>query len=445
MKPRLLLYVVALFIFSETRAQESRRANLGSGLYFISKEKGVAISEYALPTSDLLKQGLQKGDSIIGINNKRIASETDWDDKHFAWRAGDNVELTVRRGEKTLKQSITFTALPKEKWNGLETDYSFINVSGKNVRVITTYPTTHEAQPALFVLGGLSCSSMELSGLARESGWALLLKDLITKSNMITMRVEKMGVGDSEGSCSMTDFNTEMETYRAALRTLINNKRVDKSKIILFGSSVGSMQSVMLANEFPAHAVVASGTFLKSWYEHTLETERRVMEMDGLSFSAIQSRMIKYEELYFDVLVRGKNFKEAVQDKPQLQEVKPAEETSMYGRPIAYYQELQQINVAGQWEKLKVPVMIEYGTADWIMSEEDNDMIVRLLKKQNADITYLRVEGMDHDNFIFPSKLESYKNYWSGRADEDTNNKMLEWMSAKVGTSSQGHMGSKIP
>src|SRR5262252_5431463 len=118
MKPRLLLYVVSFIIFLQTQAQE-RRANLGSGLYFISKEKGVAVSEYALPTSDLFKQGLAKGDSIIAINNKRIKSETDWDDKHFAWRAGDNVELTVKRGKKTFKQSITFTALPKEKWTGL--------------------------------------------------------------------------------------------------------------------------------------------------------------------------------------------------------------------------------------------------------------------------------------------------------------------------------------
>ena len=284
-------------------SQLKRRANIAGGLAFLGKEKGILVGQNILPTSDLLQQGLQKGDTILSFNDQRVETSLNWDNMLAGFREGDRYNLTIKRGDKTLQQSITFTGLPKENWVGLETEYSFLSYAGKKFRVIITYPTIENTKPetpnskpqsALFILPGYSCSSMELSGLPRKSGWGLLLKDLVTKSNMITMRVEKFGVGDSEGRCSGTDFNTEMEIYRTALRALFDNKRVDKSKVVIFGSSMGSMQSALLANEFPVKAVVASGTFIKSWYEHMLEIERRIMEMNGLSFSTIQDRSMKY-------------------------------------------------------------------------------------------------------------------------------------------------------
>ena len=413
-----------------------RRANIAGSFNFLSREKGVVVGQNIFPTSDLLTQGLQKGDSVILFNGKNISNELEWEDMRARFREGEQYELTVKRGDKTFKQPIKFTALPKENWPSIQTEYTSIQCGGKNVRVIVTYPiqSTNAVQPALFILSGLSCSTMELSGLPRLSGCGLLLKDLVTKSNTITVRVEKFGVGYSEGVCSETDFNTEMEIYRTALRELLQNKRVDPKKVVLFGSSMGSMQSAILANEFPVKAIVASGTFLKSWYEHMLEIERRIMEMSGLSFSAIQDRSMKYAELYYDAMVRGKTFKEIVQENPHLKEVYPGDDAHLYGRPLSYYRQLQQINIPAQWEKIKVPVLIHYGTNDWIMSEDDNQILIRLLTRSKVDFTYFPVEGMDHNYFLFKNEEEAFKSYWTGKPDETFTEKILQWISACLTT-----------
>jgi len=431
---RLTSFLAVLVIFHlNAHAQDlKRRANIAGGLGYLGKEKGVLVGQNILPTSDLLQQGLQKGDTILLFNGKKIENDIEWDNLLASFRERDRYDLTIKRGDKTFQQSITFTALPKENWPGYESEYTHITVAGKKVRVIVTYPLSVAAtstQPAIFILPGLSCSSMELSGLPRKSGWGLLLEDLVIKSGMITMRVEKFGVGDSEGICSGTDFNTEMEIYRTALRSLFQNKRVDR--VILFGSSMGSMQSAILANEFPVKAVVASGTFLKSWYEHMLEIERRIMEMNGVPFSTIQDRSMKYAELYYDAMVKGKTFKEVVAEKSHLKEVNTQGDAHLYGRPLSYYQQLQQINIPSYWEKIKVPVLIHYGTNDWIMTAEDNDILVRLLKKSNVDVTYLQSEGMDHNYFIFPDRETAFKNYWSGKADGELTTKIFDWIKSK--------------
>jgi pimeloyl-ACP methyl ester carboxylesterase len=428
----LSLVCVLLFVYTRGETQDlKRRANIAGGLVFLGSNKGVLVGQNFLSTSDLLQQGIQKGDTILLFNEKRIENSMQWENMLAGFREGDRYDLTIKRADKTLKQSITFTALPKENWPGLETEYSYVTVGGKKARVIVTYPTqpkNDQPQATIFILSGLSCSSMELSGLPRKSGWGLLLEDLVTKSGMITMRVEKFGVGDSEGICSESDFNTDIEIYRSALRALFDNKRVDRNRVVLFGSSMGSMQAAIVANEFPVKAVVASGTFIKSWYEHMLEIERRIMEMSGVSFSIIQDRSMKYAELYYDALVKGKTFKEIVGEKSYLNEVNTQGDAHLYGRPLSYYQQLQQINVPSYWEKIKVPVLIHYGTNDWIMTKEDNDMLIRLLKKSNVAVTYLESEGMDHNYFVFPERETAFKNYWSGKPDADFTKQILEWI-----------------
>ena len=142
---------------------------------------------------------------------------------------------------------------------------------------------------------------------------------------------------------------------------------------------------------------------------------------------------MKYAELYYDALVKGKTFKEVVSAKSYLKEVNSQGDAHLYGRPLSYYQQLQQINIPSYWEKIKVPVLIHYGTNDWIMTAEDNEILVRLLKKSNVDVNYLQSEGMDHNYFIFPDRETAFKNYWSGKADAEFTKKILEWIRNPAG------------
>ncbi len=52
-----------------------------------------------------------------------------------------------------------------------------------------------------------------------------------------------------------------------------------------------------------------------------------------------------------------------------------------YGRPIAYYQQLQALNLQAAWAEVKVPVLALHGEFDWIMSRGDIETIAALVNQ----------------------------------------------------------------
>jgi len=58
------------------------------------------------------------------------------------------------------------------------------------------------------------------------------------------------------------------------------------------------------------------------------------------------------------------------------------------GRPIAFYQQLQRLNLEREWAKVRVPTLVMHGQYDWIMSRSDFDpgaaeMIGNWIKEHN--------------------------------------------------------------
>lgn len=56
----------------------------------------------------------------------------------------------------------------------------------------------------------------------------------------MTLRIEKPGVGDSEGGpFAELDFTTELDIYRQALKQLKEQPEVDAEHVFIFGHSMG--------------------------------------------------------------------------------------------------------------------------------------------------------------------------------------------------------------
>ena len=67
-----------------------------------------------------------------------------------------------------------------------------------------------------------------------------------------TMRLDKPGMGDSEGDCRETDFDTELSGYRAAFAALKAHPRVDPARIGLLGISNGGGFAPLVAQGAPS-------------------------------------------------------------------------------------------------------------------------------------------------------------------------------------------------
>jgi dienelactone hydrolase len=68
-----------------------------------------------------------------------------------------------------------------------------------------------------------------------------------------------------------------------------------------------------------------------------------------------------------------------------------------YGRPAAFYQQLQALNLGEAWQKVSAPVLVIRGGADEIMSRADSEAIAQIVNQVHpGHALYLEVAGMDH-------------------------------------------------
>jgi len=418
-----------ILLFSTTAfAQDlSRRAKWETSFNAPSQKPG-AIIKSVNNRSPMQKAGLKKGDIILQVNGKPANSVENWTSITYSLRSNVETELLVRRGSRVLSKSIVLNPLPLEEHHKIDTYYeSLTSDYGISQRIIITKPQgTERRLPAIFLVQGLSCSSIET--YSGGGNWVKQINSIVENSGMVVIRVEKPGVGDSGGDCAETDFITELEGYRAAIRSLKQKSYVDTTKIVIYGSSMGSALAPLLANEFGLAGVISDGVFFKTWFEHMLEIERRIRQMSGDNESTIAQKMNEaYIPLYYGMLIQKKSYEEVIEEYPAIAKYNYHSAKHMYGRPMKYYQQLQDFDLAGEWEKLKVPVRILYGTNDWIMSEFDNIMIIDVLDRAGHQDHKLHLyPGMDHWNTIHETLNDSFYGE-PGKWDSKMPELIIEW------------------
>src|ERR1700731_1843792 len=123
---------------------------------------------------------------------------------------------------------------PRENYPGVDVLYDVVVAPNRQkLRAIITKP--HEAQgklPVIFVVGWLSCDSVEApEGTTDATG--LVFRGLAQLPGYCLFRIDKPGVGDSEGDCAKTDFETELADYRAAFKALEKYDFIDKDRVYI--------------------------------------------------------------------------------------------------------------------------------------------------------------------------------------------------------------------
>ncbi len=421
----LLLQVTISWADSELK----RRASWGAQFEPFDLKRPGKVVRNLDADSTLAQAGIQKGDRLVSVNHKPIHTAEAWNDITDALTEGVH-QIRVIRDASSHEYDVDFSGLAKETHPGIKTIYHQITSDhGIKQRVIVTLPASGpKKHKGMVVLQGLSCSSIEQTP-GRQSAFVRLLTDLIRKSDRAVLRIEKPGMGDSEGDCSNTDFATELNGYETAIRWFLAQDYVDADEVIVYGNSMGSALAPYMANQFNLAGVVSDGTYVRSWFEHMLEIERRILAFKGLTQQQITEKMTRsYIPLYYGMLVEKKSYQKVIDEKPNLVEDNYHGPGHMYGRPVSFYHQLQQFDVAGAWEQLKVPARIRWGTHDWIMSEADNDLIVEILKQAgHKDHVLYKHESLDHWQAIHPNPLSSFEGK-KGQWDDAISGVLLDWI-----------------
>lgn len=407
-----------------------RRAYLGVILQMSPGGTGAEVKKIESPQV-ASKLGIAAGDHILEINGIPLTSGPQLAHLMRKLHGGDKVRIKIVRQGHTLEVAPTLEPLPTETLPGVEVIHdSVLTNEGYRLSTILTRPHNKPGKlPVIFLVGWLSCDSVEYP-LGPDDGFGQLLQDLATRSGMVLFRVDKPGTGDSEGpACDDLDLKTELSSYRAAFRAVRDYDFIDQNRIFVLGMSNGGGFAPLVVQGTRVNAFIVSGGWVKTWFEHMLELERRRLQLSGTPLDRVADAMRGYAEFYDDYLIRKQLPGDVIKAKPALAPLWYDRPDHQYGRPASFFQQLEELDLLGTWSKVDVPVLTVHGQYDWIMSREDHEIIAALANKNHpGNGIFLELPGTNHLLYQFNTPEEAFKNASSGHYNPQATTAILDFL-----------------
>jgi pimeloyl-ACP methyl ester carboxylesterase len=310
------------------------------------------------------------------------------------------------------------SGIKREQFQNADVTYGWVNDdAGHKLRTFVTRPKNAAGKlPVIFFVGWLSCDSVEYPD-GETDGFGVILRRLIEQSGFATMRLDKPGVGESQGDCSKTDFNTELSGYQSAFDAMLKYDFIDPNNVLMVGLSNGGGTSVLVPREHPVRGYIAASSWGRTWYEHMLELERGRLARAGKTPSEVTLAVKAFTEFYQLYLIRGMTPGEVVGLHPEWKTFWYDTPDGQYGRPAAFYQQLQSLNLGESWQNVSAPVLVMHGSSDPIMSDADARAIVEAVNRGHpAKARFVEVQGADHLMTV------------NGKFAESVIPTMIEWM-----------------
>lgn len=369
--------------------------------------------------------GLLRDDIIVKMNGDVIADVGQFISLVKKYRGGDTMQLSVLRAGRLVSKSVVVKPRPYESNPAADTLYQSVTVDGTKRRVIVTKPKAAGRYPAIFFVTGVGCGSQD--NLQAGDTLAKVLYTL-TERGFVTMRVEKSGVGDSEGPpCSSpeVDLQAEVRGYVAGLRALKSYDYVDGDRVIILGLSMGGIVGPMVAAEVPVKGLAVAETVGKSWFEYELENLRRQLLLKGLAYDETE-KLERQKELCLHRLYFDKQTPEQIaRDVPQCAQL-PIQAPA----PYTYMQQVANLNLAELWKKVDAPTLVIYGTSDFLTTAEEHQYLANLINSYHPGrATFVKIENMDHYLTRASSMRESLERSDPGEFQPAFLEELQRWLS----------------
>lgn len=370
-----------------------------------------------------------------GDQEKRAAARRDFGitpgQEHFyeskRWLCWKHFVRSVRSSMRTLVKSLGFTdaavlimalgiaacapmpmfavsaaseqePLKRENFRNADVLYDWVSDGkGQKLRTFITRPKNVTGKvPVIFFVGWLSCDSMEYPDGETDGFGALLLR-LIDQSRYATVRMNKPGVGESQGNCVKTDFNSELEGWRAAFASMSKYEFIDTDRVFVLGMSNGGGFSPLVDQGHAVRGYIAASSWGRTWYEHMIEHERRRLAAAGKTPAEVNDGVKGFSQFYDLYLNHNMTPGQVIAEHQEWKPLWYDSPEGQYGRPAAFYQQLQALNLGDVWQGITVPVLVIYGTGDTVMSRADSDAISETVNRAHpgAAENYI-VERMNH-------------------------------------------------
>jgi pimeloyl-ACP methyl ester carboxylesterase len=384
----------------------------------LGRTEGVLI-EAVVPNSTAGVGGLRPGDVIVGVDGRTIDGVDPFLKAIAALALQQRFEVTVVRQGQRETRPFTLAEKPRDRGQNFDVLYGHVVSRGARVRTVVTRPHAAGKHPSVFLIHGVGLNSID-EPLNGPSPYSRILREFAA-SGYVTLRVEKPGVGDSEGGpASALDFVSELDAYRDALRALRGADFVDADNVFIFGHSMGGVFAPILASESPVRGIAVYGTVVKTWTEYLLENWRRQAALEGAAPAAIDTALRELAPALHYLLVEGKTVDDILQAHPKLRGIlrRLAPDNLIVGRALPFWRQLAQENLPAYWAKGNAHVLSMWGKHDFLATEADHPLIADIVNRARPGKgRYLALDGIDH-GFRKTTSVEDSHRRWKIRGGE---------------------------
>ncbi|HLP84716.1 MAG TPA: PDZ domain-containing protein [Phycisphaerales bacterium] len=381
------------------------------------------------------RAGVREGDILLAVNDTPVKDWTQVAALTRGPRAGETGFVTVERDGKTLRLETKWVAMPMEAVPGVTTRYSSVRTpAGYQLRTIIASPNRPAGDtrklPAFLYLQGLACVSIDRATMTGFPDTDIARE--LASRGFVTMRVDKPGVGDSQGpACGDIGFGEELEAYRAAFDSLTNLPEVDTDRIYIFGYSFGGIFAPFVAEDRRVAGIAVYGTTARTWLEYELENTRRQMTVLQESPADVSERLQHVSEFQSMLLLQKMTPGEIFAAKPALRfEAPMMDDTHQYGRHAKFFHELQDRNIAAAWQRVQnLNVLAMHGEYDWVSSADDGDLIVRIASSSENGRGEMQImDGLDHGMTSHSSLADSVTKFAQGQWTGGVTAAVADWV-----------------
>lgn len=423
-----------LFIAFSLQAQR-RKAWMGANGK--ASAYGLAV-DTVIRGSTLDKIGIKKYDTLQIINTTIITGISLYNKATDSIRENDLVKAVYKRGFKILKGQAKAISKPLETSDFADISYDWVTYEECLLRAITRIPKGKSNVPAVLLIPGYNCGSIEnfSSGIYRG-----LINDWL-RSGYAVVTIEKSGLGDSYNCkpCSEADLVTDIQTFDAGYRYMENRQRIDKNNLFIWGHSMGGVVAPEIAKLHQPKGVIVYATVFRPWSEFLLEMHRMQAPLDGKSYVETEAYVRKLQKVYYEFF-RLKRSPAELYNNPEYKDIVASEleykagSNNMWGRHWRFWQQIDSLDLAASWSAVNCPVYSVFGGADYIAcSELEHHLLVNTVNSIHpGNATHRHIEDIDHLLVQNKDRKDAHKNF-ADKAYRDTHihpdfsHIIIEWM-----------------
>lgn len=365
--------------------------------------KGLLIARI-VPEATADRAGARVGDVLVGLDGRAIEQPGDFVAAARALESGSHVRLSVLREGQRRELQGTVTPRPKEVPETGSVRYDALAYGGGRLRVLVNRPDGEAPFPTVLYLQGLSCQSVESpnpDNFNRRNVRAFV------EAGFAVVRVEKPGMGDSDGPlrCEDIDFMTETGAFRAAWEYAIALPESRDDALFMVGISMGGIQAPIVAAESATKPLgtVVWGTRLDHWYDYMIE----LLAVQPVLFGTADP--VEAHEAAEDMrpilrrlFLEGQSLDEVLADEPgareRLQNVGLGPGGRFFGRDVSFFQGISRQNLRAAWRDGGGAVLSLYGESDiTAISGFEQELIATVVNHYRpGTATFTTVPGTNH-------------------------------------------------